>query len=51
MKTKIINAAMLKSVRELVDFINQYEIQKQDIASVLKDGATYVLLYYRESED
>ena len=34
------------SLRQLVDKINSYQIQKEDIVTIMKDSDTFTLLYY-----
>lgn len=48
-KKKVLRAVIFNIMRDLVAFVNQNEITKEDLVSVLQDKKdNYVLLYYSE---
>ena len=43
---KAMNATEAQTVRELVDFVNDYNLPKDDIVSIIPSREGYVLIYY-----
>lgn len=43
---KVMNATEAQTVRELVDFVNDYNLPKKDIVSIIPSREGYVLIYY-----
>ena len=43
---KVMNATEAQTVRELVDFVNDYNLSKDDIVSIIPSREGYVLIYY-----
>lgn len=39
------------TVRDLVAKVNKYGIGKDDIVTVLRENETFMLVYYKETED
>lgn len=38
------------SIRAIVDRVNELEIKKEDIVSLLKEGNQYFLVYYKKAD-
>lgn len=47
MKTKVLDALQVSSVRELTNRVNELGIQKEDIVQILSDENGFFLLYYK----
>lgn len=45
-ESKILNANEAPTVRELVDFVNTYNIPREDIVTMLPSKEGYILIYY-----
>lgn len=43
---KIMTAIDAQTIRELVDFANDYRIHKEDIISILPSREGYTMIYY-----
>lgn len=43
---KIMNATEAQTIRELVDFANQYKIPREDIVQILNSREGYIMVYY-----
>lgn len=43
---KVMTATEASTIRELVDFANEYNIVKEDIVSILPSREGYVMIYY-----
>ena len=44
--TKILYSVVSKNLREIVKFINEKELQKEDLFYLEKDKGEYTLLYF-----
>lgn len=43
---KIMNATEAQTIRELVDFANDYKIPREDVVSILPSREGYIMVYY-----
>lgn len=44
---KVIHAFNSNSIREIVNFINIKQLQKEDLFTLIKSAEGYILLYYK----
>jgi hypothetical protein len=47
MSRKSLHSAVCTTLREVVNFINENEIEKEDILSMMKEKDYYILLYFK----
>ena len=46
-RKKIIHAAVSKNLRDIVVFINEEDLQKEDLFTLTNDKEGYTLLYFK----
>ena len=46
--SKTMKASRCRTIRELVEYVNDLNIQQQDIVTILQDRGEIVLVYYGE---
>lgn len=49
-KSTYMTAFAENSIRAIVDKVNELEIKKEDIVSLLKEGNQYFLVYYKKED-
>lgn len=47
MEESIMKALTTNTLRELIKEVNELNIKKEDVVSIIKDGGQYYLIYYK----
>lgn len=49
-KKEFMTALTANTVRELVRYVNELEIKKNDIVTILKENSQFILVYYKQEK-